>query len=390
MDNLNNTEFYEMMIYSLFLNYGKNISKDIDIFYIGSSNSRTSALMFKIVARLKNNSQDIHIFSKVTNLGLSRNIRNLTKTYLLYPTIMEIKFFKLCSLLKDKNICDNFVYCYNDKVLQNRDVHIYDSEVYSILLTEDIGDALTLKEYLKKNNVFYKSVLWQIIYTLGIMQIINMRHMDLHLMNIYIQKVKAGYELYTYYDNNEFKTIYVYNNGLKVKFIDLDGAIKLKPSMNNVISEFTSDIKNPSVFSGIGNTTNPRINIMKVMWGLARKDIKLKNNTIMNFKKYGFINENKEVPWFSKRKPVALNKKLSATGKIIKPDVKLLKRYGILMTQNALNLKENRDILNFGNEVIYDPLTIMKTFGSHFPIHANRFGYDIIGKYNMKNLFNKE
>ena len=58
MNNLNDIEFYEMMMDSLFLNYGKNISKDIDIFYIGSSNSRTSALMFKIVLRLKNNSQD--------------------------------------------------------------------------------------------------------------------------------------------------------------------------------------------------------------------------------------------------------------------------------------------------------------------------------------------
>lgn len=314
------------------------------------------------------------------------------------PNYVEVNLFTLVNKLKDMNICDTFVYSYNDTLLKSaisnskKEVTIQNTDMliqflpksfvkgprkFVMLITQPLEDYYELEKLLntrkrKHANLRLEEgdlrvIFFQIIYTIQCMTHINMAHMDLHFGNIfvkYLPSLKGKFKEYTYMNSKgKFNKVYVPAH-YDVKIIDLDGAHKLKTN-NNVENIFSQDIKNENIWSGKVKKTNPRVNLVKIMHELYFS--KITKKFIKEFE--DLTNNHGLIPYFNKNifnDPVM--SKINA----------FLGDYGILFNEKG-------NVFNIDDSVIYHPSMIMEKMAKHFTTKQQ-----VIMKLSQERIFKKK
>ena len=186
------------------------------------------------------------------------------------PSFIETKFFRITNAFKNLDICDSFVYCYNDDILYKNMVKDFDTMKYStILITHDLSNSTRIGEWLTKaNKNDIMSILFQFVYTFSCMNRIKMTHNDLHFGNIFIERNKNySYDEYKFkLPNGKYGKAYV-SNKYRLKIIDLDGAHKLYKS--NVKSIFRPRILSENTGSTSKYKFNTRMDTLKLLKHLS-------------------------------------------------------------------------------------------------------------------------
>lgn len=301
-------EISESFVRSSFKNLRKSKDSNLRVVSCDRSSTRTECSM--IHARLAHENMDIPVFVKFSpalwwNFAKEKDTYAITReTAKESPTYTETKFFALTNKLQDLGICDTFVRSYNqylkescvkhDKTTTIRDIDPQMdtfltkpqvspdtkwSPYYTMLITENIKQKYrTLASVLdtQLTSREYKSILFQIMYTVQCLSHIHMAHMDLHGGNILVSKRNTvGYNKYTYKNpKGVFHTVYVPITH-DIKFIDLDGAVKKKAD-TTVIKELRKSISNKNIETG--KVFNPAYNTVKVLHTFKHSHREVFNN----------------------------------------------------------------------------------------------------------------
>jgi hypothetical protein len=179
------------------------------------------------------------------------------------PNLKEIELFKTTNKLLEKQILNSFVYCYNPFVL-DKNWTTYKKTSYSVLLTEPLGkDFIEIYKYIYNHKIIPKCILFEIVYTLHTLNLIGMKHMDLHGGNVFIKKLPKNEFHVRRYDavvNGEIMSFFVPTTHT-IKIIDLDSGHKEKS--NIATTNFKEKINNPHKFTGRVHT-DPRSNMLKI------------------------------------------------------------------------------------------------------------------------------
>lgn len=310
---------------------GKVKSKYINIDsgkFITISQSRNDSYLYKYTFKsykndsvlkqfMNKNSREFKTFLKITIVPYysCQNIKQREKFVKKSPVYKEIELYHVANNLMNDNVSKSFAYCFNKKYL-NKYWSMYKNTPHTILMTEDISDSyITLQNFLQSSNL-PTCVLFELLYNLHTMDLIGLKHMDLHSENIYIKKLKKKeFRRYEMLIDNEFKYFYVDTSHV-IKIIDFDGGSKSQPKFNNVKQHYKTIVENPEVWSGSLNSNN-KTNFLKVIHTLVTislnknslttdlKMIGLKNIPFINnlnirhnvynsnfLKRYGFLIEN--------------------------------------------------------------------------------------------------
>lgn len=314
-------------------------------------------------------------------MKLSRQDNEVVK----FPTVAEIKYYKMTNILTDKGICDTFAYCYNKKIVKKKkEIFYYGGRYFSFLFMEQIR-GINLRDYILSGGGIPDDLIFQVIYTLSCMEHINFRHMDLHFNNIYVVDTKKGTDKYV----TPYGHANVSNHGRKIKIIDLDGSVKLRPN-RNIIKDFQFALYNTGIPSGKSNfkTTNPRIDLMKFIFELERT-YKARHLDVRDLKtqlRFMRITSNEGVV------PLTFHKKgikgLSQTEHhaLLK---NVMKNFGILMkavkSKNGDTHKLN--VLNFDDKIINKPSIILKELLYIYNNKNTVYNNTIQQTYDQRKLF---
>lgn len=293
-------------------------------------------------------------------------------------SLIETKFFRITNAFKNLDICDSFVYCYNDDILYKNMVKDFDTMKYStILITHDLSNCMKIGDWLKTaKRAEIMSVLFQFVYTFSCMNVIKMTHNDLHFGNIFIEKIKNNsYDQYKFkLPNGKYSKAYV-NNKYRLKIIDLDGAHKLYRS--NVKSIFRPRILSKQIGSTSKYKFNKRMDTLKLLKHLSESTYKVDMKGIL--KDMGFVNSQGEVPYFPHRPFPTTNKYSANMSAIEKYGMFYNKRGGALPMTNS-DLHEPKDILNISRKFF----PYMKSYKiQKFHLYKK----DAMRKFSQKRIF---
>lgn len=369
------TSFMKRLLKQFIGKYGKKRFSDSypAIKPIKMSNSRSRAVLYSCV--LSTSKGDKYTsFVKISPLynfipKKRPDISKFTYDKLVGKDVafIEMKFYMLFNKLRDDNVCDMFPRCLNETFLQkNRnhivhDLFLYEGKIesrkmpYFVLFTEPV-DAIELEKYLKIYNIS-SSIIFQIMYALSCFELLGFRHMDLHFGNILIERVKESYDEYEIKTKNGYKKYLIFNEGVKVRLIDLDGSIKLPREDTKIV--YKQKILNPEQWSGLGPTDNPRIDLVKILFHLKYlRTLQLKPQIHNLLVEMGITGNTGKIPFLSSGAYIDIPSK-RINGKVQTVNENLL-NYGYFVSKNSLHMKPNRNVIQFGDDVIKTPMAIIQ------------------------------
>lgn len=144
----------------------------------------------------------------------------------------EIFFLKMVKILVDNRICPNFIYNYENKIINN---YYYTFNEYA---------NGTLEDWMKEDHSVneWKSFMFQILYGIFVFQDkIKSYHADLKPKNILFKRIQEGYFKYTIYNDNYYVPTHKYLF-LISDFGKSQSLIKQNNQLNN--ESITAFIKN--------------------------------------------------------------------------------------------------------------------------------------------------
>jgi hypothetical protein len=249
-----------------------------------------------------------------------------------------------------------------------------------------------LLSYNNDNNLedFY-IILFQIIYTLKCFDLIGLKHNDLHFGNIFLEINKNNKKINnSIKEQNKFtkyiidgKSYDIPNINYTVKIYDFDYGSKnnrdklntqnnkeFKPNFkDNKVKEFNPlDFKNKYSTTFLNNEDSVNFDLLKVLFELYKRTLKLKNKTIKDFIETFFNNEN---PFDNIKQPENENIVLDST-------IHNIDLYGNFKDANFSNIKPIDDIL----DIIYKKI---KEIENNNKFKTNKLFNKKI--YNTSNLY---
>jgi hypothetical protein len=262
--------------------YRKTLKKYIDVYStntLGISNSTTESFIYKDVFKssrilpninkyTKGDMKHYDCFVKITRVVKEECGSKIKEC----PNFKEIELFGVTNSLMKQNVLDTFVYCFNKEFL-NKDYATYRGMSYSMLVTEMLNkDYMEIYMFLKQHKTVPDCVLYELVYTLHTMNLINMKHFDLHGGNIYVKKLPKTQHKMVRYDaivNNMVIPFYVLRTH-SVKIIDLDSGHKGKPVYEKIKNEFQGQILNPYKSTENSEMSDARTNTLKLVHTLSQ------------------------------------------------------------------------------------------------------------------------
>ena len=260
------------------------------------------------------------------------------------PNLKEIQLFSLTNKLIDHQILNSFVYSFN-KLLLNKNYANFEGKKYSILITEDISDDFKdLTSYLRSHKHLPECVILELVYTLHVLNIIKLKHMDLHGGNIFIKTLPKSEQKLVKYDviiKQKMYSFYVPTTHI-IKIIDLDSGHKSSNINKEIKNEFGNSINNPHKFTGRVKTNN-KSNILKLVHTIIRSNPTLNIATQLFHMGLRSSSSKNAIPFYPSANSIEMNK--------LKYNSKYLKNYGIL-----LKTKKNKyNFLNIPDKVVWSP-----------------------------------
>ena len=213
--------------------------------------------------------QHISGFVKITEILSSQYNSNIHQS----PNLKEIKLFSVTNKLVDSSVLNSFVYSFNESML-HKNYAKFGNKSYSILITEELtNDYKELTSYLQSHKTLPECVLFELIYTLHTLNIIKLKHMDLHGANIFIKTLpKSEHKMIKYEAvvSNQLHSFYVPTTHV-IKIIDLDSGNKQSYVQSSLKNIYKEKINNPHKFTGKVKT-NDKSNILKLIHTLIRSN----------------------------------------------------------------------------------------------------------------------
>jgi len=160
-------------------------------------------------------------------------INKLTKHILLPIINIDLKFQDLEKyIINYDNIYSNIKNLINNNEKQN---------ICCLQIREYFFKLINLEEYLQNNSCKYKTLIFQVIHTLIVIEkkFNNFSHNNLILKNIYIYLKKPN-KLYTIYDNFNNGSFYIPNDGFDIKITNFN--YSTIPNFYNTSSKIHNDI----------------------------------------------------------------------------------------------------------------------------------------------------
>lgn len=363
--------------------YRKLLKQSVDIYdshEIGMSNTSTSSFMYREKYKLsrsnrliqtygKGNMNHIHAFVKISEIQKEKcnlKIHNC-------PNLKEIELFNVTNKLIDNGVLNSFVYCFN-KLLLNKNYATFEKKTYAVLITEDISsDYIELTTFIRKNTQLPECILFELVYTLHTLNVIKMKHMDLHGANIYIKTLPKSEHKVIKYEavvNNKLHSFYVRTTHV-IKIIDLDSGNKMSDVSNHLKNEFKDKINNPYKFTG-KTKTNSKSNILKLVHTLIRSNPIKEIANQLYFSGIRSSSASQSVPFFPNANSIQMNRSLYNNY--------YLKNYGLLISRKC---KKTR-FLNIPDTIIYSPERILFEM-IQIGIFSRQSRYSI--KYSQYNLY---
>jgi hypothetical protein len=199
-------------------------------------------------------------------------------------------------------------------------------------------------------------ILFQVMYTIQCMTMVNMAHMDLHFGNIMAKFIPSNVGKYREY-------VFLTKDGVlrkafvpahyDVKIIDLDGAHKLD-TRDDVVGVLRKGIPNKHMFTGRVTKTNPRTNAMKIMFELKRYS-KRKDISTTEFAE--MTNKNGKIPY--------IDKNILKHPAMAHRNVGFVNNFGLFMNR--------RDkLLPLNDKMISHPSVIVENMAKHFTTEPDR------------------
>ena len=151
-----------------------------------------------------------------------------------------------------------------------REPSIYNLKRVNVLMLER-GKGMTFGDWSKESKSIreWKSVLFQILYTLKVFNKIGLRHNDIHLDNIWIETLSNEKEMIYFVDEN---TYYMINTTNLVKIFDFDLSTVSKSSVSkSSVSKIMENTKLTNDFCdsyGMCNNYNPYFDVFLVFCNL--------------------------------------------------------------------------------------------------------------------------
>jgi len=263
-------------------------------------------------------------------------INKLTKHILLPIINIDLKFQDLEKyIINYDNIYSNIKNLINNNEKQN---------ICCLQIREYFFKLINLEEYLQNNSCKYKTLIFQVIHTLIVIEkkFNNFSHNNLILKNIYIYLKKPN-KLYTIYDNFNNGSFYIPNDGFDIKITNFN--YSTIPNFYNTSSKIHNDIN--TFFTDL-------LKIIKIKNDCDDETIKFikifinKKNNLIDIIKHTYFKEFTEIDKNKYSKETFFNNEYL--------------NYNINTTLSFKNLSSlgNQEALTFNNKKILSNFLIMK------------------------------
>jgi len=249
--SVSDDDFYNQNIKDIFNYKFKLISNDDNSLLFKCYNN--FSIIIKIIFYDKLESIDLFNYSinndSLFSYLLSELVLSKKTKHILLPLInIDIKFENLINILKYINLYDKF---YNE--LLNNNI----CNICCMQIRESFFKTENLKDYLCKNECYFKPLLFQIIHTLAIInnKYNNFKHNNLILQNIKIY-LKNNNDVYTEYNGFKNDIFYLPNIGYDIKISNFEYSVI--PKYYN--TDYKSDNDNSDLVTFINDLSNLKIN----------------------------------------------------------------------------------------------------------------------------------
>lgn len=308
---------------------------------------------------------------------------------ILYKYIRNLVKYNICPFIYYGFQCKTKSNLYTNHDVQFLILNTNQKNAYLKTIHNMINPLLS---YNNDNNLedFY-IILFQIIYTLKCFDLIGLKHNDLHFGNIFLEINKNNKKINnSIKEQNKFtkyiidgKSYDIPNINYTVKIYDFDYGSKnnrdklntqnnkeFKPNFkDNKVKEFNPlDFKNKYSTTFLNNEDSVNFDLLKVLFELYKRTLKLKNKTIKDFIETFFNNEN---PFDNIKQPENENIVLDST-------IHNIDLYGNFKDANFSNIKPIDDIL----DIIYKKI---KEIENNNKFKTNKLFNKKI--YNTSNLY---